>query len=39
MGPGSSLAHNLIGTALLLKGEAEAALESFTREGDEHYRV
>ena len=32
-------AHYQIGRALLGKGELEAALEEFTREGDEEYRV
>jgi len=32
-------AHYTIGQALLLKGEAEAALEAFQEEGDEEFRV
>ena len=39
LSPGHMGVHYFMGTALLLNGEAEAALESFTREGDEHYRV
>jgi len=32
-------ANYLLGSALLLKGEAQAALEAFERESDEEYRV
>ena len=39
LSPGRLFAHYFKGTVLLLKGEPEAALESFTREGDEAYRI
>ena len=39
LSPGYIGAHYWIGTALLFKGEPEAALVAFARESDEEYRV
>ncbi len=39
LSPGYTGLHYQIGTALLMKGEAQAALEEFAQETDEEYRV
>jgi tetratricopeptide (TPR) repeat protein len=39
LSPGYFGTHYQIGTTLLMKGEAQAALDEFAREGDDEYRV